>query len=808
MTGNASNRRNALKTSVVLAVLALASANAAQAQEAPPSETGKDAASNSGEIVVTANKRGAESMQDIAASVQAIGEETISRDAKVGFDDYARDASNLTALNKGPGQTQIAFRGVVSARVSFGQPQAQSTTGMYVDDVPITDAAYTPDLGLVDINRVEILRGPQGTLYGSSAMSGAIRIMPNLPNLDRFEGSAGGLVSNTRNGDWNYQVYGALNVPIGDTLAVRGVAFRNYQGGYVDNVYSGEDDYNDAGSYGGRFMATFKPSDSFSLTGMFIYNKLKAHGRPDEYIPGDPDIVQTEFFSGVITPIIANQESPRQFAVTRDLQTVKPVKELFEDELKIYSLKAEYDFGSFNATVVGSRLDRTLATILDDNQRVRGIFGPNHLVTGEPVLASLSSNVREKRNTLEARLASGAGSRIKWVVGGYYEDFRKDFELSAPIRDLDSMLAAIGGLPPGESSSSFYQTPVDNVLFYGLDDSRGNQKSVFGEITLPIPFIAQDKLSLTLGGRYYNYDLTASKASSGFVIGPVPTGSTFTIKEDGFNPKVALEFKANEDFLLYGSVSKGFRTGGTNEALPGPSTNIGAQCIAELASLGLSGQTDTYGSDSLTNYEVGAKTSWLDRKLNVNAALFYIDWKNIQTNVFLKCGFSIKANETSQISKGAEFEINARVTDSLTLNLNASYTNAELAKDSQTLAARKGDRAPYVPEWNIGGGFQYRRPAEFVGPNAEFYLNGDVSYLSEAFSEYSVSPSVRRLKVPSSVIGNLAVGIDTGRVSIGVFAKNLWDERIVTSIDTDRNQPATYTRARPRTVGVNLSVDF
>ena len=177
MIGIASNRRNALKTSVVLAVLALASANAAHAQDVPPSETGQDAASNSGEIVVTANKRGAESMQDIAASVQAIGEETIGRNAKVGFDDYARDASNLTALNKGPGQTQIAFRGVVSARVSFGQPQAQSTTGMYVDDVPITDAAYTPDLGLVDINRVEILRGPQGTLYGSSAMSGAIRIL-------------------------------------------------------------------------------------------------------------------------------------------------------------------------------------------------------------------------------------------------------------------------------------------------------------------------------------------------------------------------------------------------------------------------------------------------------------------------------------------------------------------------------------------------------------------------------------------------------------------------------------------------------
>ena len=783
-------RSSTLLTALVLVPTGAALAGSADDQQAAPS--GMD------EIVVTANKRGAESIQGIAASVQAIGQEAIGREALSGFDDYARQASNLTALNRGPGQTQIAFRGVVSARVNFGQPQAQSTTGMYVDEIPITDAAYNPELGLVDVNRIEVLRGPQGTLYGSGAMSGAIRIMPNLPNMEKLEGSAGGQLSNTKNGGWNYQINGAINVPLSEKFAVRAMGFKNSHSGFIDNIYAGKKDYNDDDSHGARVMATLQPSEEFSLTGIFIYNKLVAHGRPDELVPGDPEITQ----------IIAAGESPSQFNVTRDLQTVRPVEELFKDDLKIYGFKANYDFGDFNGTLVGSRFDRNFSVRLDDNQRIRKIFGPTNFVTGNPMLSSLPFDSKEKKYTAELRFASNAGSRVKWVVGGYYENYDKLFSILGPTRDLDLFLTGIGQLPAGQTSVSYFQTPVNDVIFAGSDTIAGEQKSVFGEVTLPVPFIGDDRLSLTLGGRYFSYDQTARKISSGFVIGRTPTDATFTIKENGFSPKVALEFKATDDVLLYGSRSEGFRIGGTNERLPDPTTQIGMQCAAELATLGLTGPTDTYESDSLTNYEVGAKTSWMDKKLRINAALFYIDWKDIQTNVFLQCGFNIKANEASQVSKGIELEVSARVSDSLVLDGTASYTNAELARDSQSLAAKKGDRAPYVPEWNVTAGFSYNAPFGGSGSTTELYVNGDVSYLSGAFSEYAVSPSVRRLTLPSTFVGNLAVGIDTGRFNVGVFVKNLWDERVVTSIDIDRNQAATYTRARPRTVGMNASVKW
>lgn len=761
------------------------------------------------DIIVTASKTGGESLQNSASSIQAFDQKSIAQNAMTGFDDYARKASNLSALNKGPGQTQIAFRGIITSNVNFGQPQAQSTTGMYIDDVPVTSAAFNPAIPLVDINRIEILRGPQGTLYGSSAMSGAIRLIPNMPTTERFEGSVNGALSNTKHGDWNYQIDGSLNIPLGRDIAVRGTMYRVYNNGYINNIYTGQEHYNDDGTTGARVIAVAKPSPEFTLTGIFIFNHLKAHGRPEEYLSGDPAVAAGNFFTGgPPTSLISPTESLSQFDIGSSYEVVKPHRELYDDNLKIYSLKANYEFSAFNATLIGSRLNRDMELQLDDYRRIRSIFGPTNAATGKPFIAGLDDNTVDKRWMFEGRLSSKESSRIKWVIGAYYEDYKTTFKLGAPINDLDSFLQLIGGLPTGETSVSYYGTSVPNVLFEGGDRIKGNQKSVFGEITAPVPFVPDDKLQITLGGRYYEYNQTAEKFSAGFVIGRTPTDATFSIKEHGFNPKAAIKFKISPDILFYASVARGFRIGGTNERLPNPNTAIGDQCARELVALGITRSPDTYGSDSLTSYELGAKTSWFNKRLRINPALFYINWNNIQTNVFMQCGFNIVTNEGKQISKGAELEMSALVSDSLTLNLNGSYTDATLGKDSQILSAKKGDRAPYVPRWNVSGGFEYNKPVELFGGESRVYFNGNVSYLGGSYSAYSVNPSVPRLKLPPSVVGNLSLGLDMGKWTAGVFVKNIWNERVVSSIDTDRNVPASYTVGRPRTVGLNVGVHW
>src|SRR5216684_4750787 len=224
------------------------------------------------EIIVTATKTGNISAQSAPFTIQAIGEEEITRGQMQGFDDYSKLVPGLSALNKGPDQTQIMIRGVTAGRVSHAEPQNQSTSGLYVDEMPVSDNAFNPDLDLFDINRIEVLKGPQGTLYGAGAMSGAIRVITNEVDLTKVSGAASTSGASIDHGGASYAAHGLINAPlIDDVLGIRASAYYDHQGGFLTNVLTGQSDYNSYTTSGGRLKGLWRVNDQFDVRANVIY---------------------------------------------------------------------------------------------------------------------------------------------------------------------------------------------------------------------------------------------------------------------------------------------------------------------------------------------------------------------------------------------------------------------------------------------------------------------------------------------------------------------------------------------------------
>ena len=307
------------------------------------------------EIMVTATKRGAQNIQDIAASVSAVGSETLSRVGAQGFDDYLKLINGLTAVNSGAGQTQIILRGINSGRVNHNQPQARSTVGLYIDESPISNVGFNPDANLFDIERVEVLRGPQGTLYGASSMAGAVRLITRQPDPDKFEGRLEVGISTTDSGGENFPVRGMFNIPLSEgEFALRGSFSYVDNSGFIDDIESGEEDYNDEQSWGGKISALWDPDNGFSALFSVLHQELDTDGRPDEFLP--------------------NATDPRLAGITGKRRTRKFVADVFESEFTNYNLTLSLDvpWGTFTSSTTYA--DTSLLNVLDDSFRVQRFF--------------------------------------------------------------------------------------------------------------------------------------------------------------------------------------------------------------------------------------------------------------------------------------------------------------------------------------------------------------------------------------------------------------------------------------------------
>ncbi len=768
-----------------------------------PALPAQESASAIGEVLVTARKRGAESLQDIGGSIQAIDGDTLADKAAVGFNDYMRFVPSLGTNNSGTGQTQLTLRGINTTRLNHANPNVPSTVGVYFDETPLTTSGFEPDAGLFDVERIEVLRGPQGTLFGASAMSGMIRIIPKAPDLEEFTVEGGFSGFYTEDGEPSYAGHAVVNVPVTDALAARFVGFNISNGGFIDNIYRfrTDEDYNSENIYGGRFIGLWNATDTLTLKGTVAYQNTHSDGRPDEYVPNDP-AAGIGLATGA--SILVTGEQLSQFQVTDELQTSKILDDTFDDETWFATLQGDLELNDrVRLTSVTSYSEREMFNLLDDAVRFRDIFlsvGANCAVGAGPCLGAdmevpISVVVFQNRTNMD-RFSQDLRANVDFtdsvsaVVGVYYEDETRTFEQDIPIPGLDAWHAAIGnfgGFVP--ISLADEAEGVDNG-FDGVFDVETRQYAFYGEASIEL-----GDFELIGGLRYFDYKQDA------FIrwVGWIEFGDDIldaTIEDSDVNPKAEIIYRATDDVLLYASGAKGFRLGSVQQFIHP------VFCAAELATLGVTQIPTTIENDSLWNYEVGVKATLFGGTTTANAAVYHIDWEDARTQVFLACGWIPEFNDIQIESDGVELELVSRLTDSLSVNLGVGYNDAKLSEPALSINGQKGDPTPYSPEWTVNAGFDHVF-RQAVG-DWDWFLRGDVSYVSKQFTELGTGTSLARHTIPSSTTLNLYTGFGGEKWDVTLFARNLTNEEIVTGADVDRRQPLQFSRGRPRNFGVSF----
>ncbi|MCJ9427983.1 TonB-dependent receptor [Kordiimonas marina] len=445
------------------------------------------------EIVVTATKR-AVSLQDTAMSISALTGKTLDNMGADNFVDYARSLPSVSFVDRGPSRKKIVIRGI-----SSGVNAETQTTGVYFDEVPVGAASRNPDLKIFDIERIEVLRGPQGTLYGEGSMGGTIRIITNKPDLENFAADVQGTYSSTHKGGSNYALNGMVNIPIvNDKLAVRAVGYYRNFDGYVDNVTLGLNNVNKEETWGGRFAARLKASDSLMLTFNIIHQDSK-YDAIGHYDPAIGDLKQNQKYL-----------------------------EYTNDKFTAYNLTLDLDLGWANLNSSTSYFDRQFANLRDLSPLLGGI--PAYLENTEPDTSWVH----------ETRLVSQNDGRFQWIAGVFYKDGKGTFNQLAEAAFF-----------PGLSTDPL-------TLVEASIPTTTRQVALFGEASYDLT----DKLKATVGLRWFDIKVEDSSYTSGLLVGPATTVNT-SVAENGVTPKFLLSYQASKDFMLYTTAAKGFRQGGT-----------------------------------------------------------------------------------------------------------------------------------------------------------------------------------------------------------------------------------------------------
>jgi len=704
------------------------------------------------EIVVTSRKR-SETMGDIPMSINVVSEGLIENLGATDFTDLLGSVPSLTAYQNGPGRTRLSIRGVTNGGGNDNSTQNHETVGIYLDEIPISIGAMNPELSLFDLERVEVLRGPQGTLYGAGSMTGTIRLVSKKPNLAEFEGKVEGSLSSVAHGGENYDIKGLVNFPVvEDKFAIRASGYYNKFGGYIDNITTNEKDVNNGDSKGVKFAARLQASENLTVDFNFFHHDYSDNGRPE-------DLDHTPYLS-------------------RDFTSFDG----YDDEMQIYNLTLNYDLGWANLTSATSHFDREVFNRRSLDNLFAVALPPG--ITPHELVDNTTWDVW----TQEVRLASTTDSPLQWTVGAYYDKKDVLYLNTFPVPGADAII----GTP-----SSFFGAPDDH-LFYGFDDLTVETYAFFGEV-----YYTFDKLTITAGGRYFNWKQDIEYYQSGLFNGEISSDTPPTGKTDGFNPKVNISYNITDDLLVYAQAARGFRYGGVNGSIP---QSVCADELAEVEREG--GDVRFFDPDKAWTYEAGVKGNLSDGKIYMNATYFYIDWNDTQTSRSFECGFGFTENVGKLVSQGIELEINAQVTDNLTVNLGTSYINSELAEDVPNLGALEGDSAPYVPSFSFNGSVEYTRP---VSDTMDGFIWTNIQHTGERYTEFSedpaLAPNTRRMG--AYTVANLRVGVKWDNYEVSLFSNNLFDSPgVVRALRRPPFDPDARIRVEPRTIGISMRANF
>ncbi len=709
------------------------------------------------EIRVTATRR-EENIQSTPMSISALSGKDISEKGLAGMADYLRTIPGISYLDQGAGRNATVIRGVSINPQSEGLSVGQ-TVGVYFGEVPLSGIRWSAaDIKLVDMERIEVLRGPQGTLFGAGSLSGAIRNIPVAPNLRQLAGSVDvGFSATARNGGNNDAVKGVVNLPlISDKLAVRLVGYRFADEGYIKNIAANdpatlakattwgitdlarnEDNVGTTDYVGGRAAVLWRPAERLSATLTYLNQKLKQDGLPE-----------FDISKGLY------QQARMQ------LGAVIGGGEDLSDDTEIGNLVLQYDLPAVKLVSSSSY----------GKQFYRRDYEIGQFFSNRPIPQLYWTDMEGFNQELRA-VSSFAGP-LQFVAGLYYEDTK--------------FVAASQSVYSGDPALNPYNAIV---LIDIIERQKLRQKSVFGEAS----YTLAEKLTATVGVRHFDYERDAGRIASGPLTGAADT--YFTAGETGNSYKVGLSYTPAEDALIYATWSQGFRVGRPQAPRPAVCDADGDGFIDGLP--GVTNSPSLIASDNLDNYELGGKFAFFDRRLIVNAAVYSIKWSGLPVSINTGCGFNTVVNAGRAESHGGELDSAFYLTPNLRINVTASYVNAELDGLSPGIGA-DGDRLPGSPELQYSAGMHY----SFDSLRFPMFLRVDYSYVGGFYN------NVRQTGIEAGDYGqvNATLGATINQFEVNLFGANLTNADDITWIDSSFGNRGT--RLRPRTIGVNAVYRF
>ncbi|MEP6547138.1 MAG: TonB-dependent receptor [Gammaproteobacteria bacterium] len=708
------------------------------------------------EIVVTAQRR-SERLQDVPEAISALSGDSLNQLHLQGTADLAARVPSLSFDVLGPGESTLTIRGLGT---SYGLAPAVS---YYVNETPLdirTDGyAGAPDIDFFDIERIEVLRGPQGTLYGSSSMGGAVRILTAQPDPKAFAVNAEIGGSSMDGGGAGYLAKSAVNLPLSPDAAVRLVGAYEHIPGYINRATPGDFNIvqpndpvsarriNDADIKSGRIIGLWKATDAFTITPSVMISQVDASNN-STYTSNLPPFA-----------VAANYTTPQQ------------------SHLVVGNLLLDYHFEFATLMSSTSVLTRNVHTQSDFTlfwANLAPAFGipypPNY--PGTDFYTSHNDGFVQ-----EFRLTSSTDQRLRYVAGAYFSHYKQHSTESTGSADFAQ---AIG--------------QTDTAILYSFDQSVIDQQlAVYADLSYRV----LPRLDLTVGERYYELKDSLQNTQSGALA--APSQPLVHAKASGSSPRAVLSYRPTDDATLYVSAGRGYRPGGPNVGLP---TGIG--CALNNA------YSPLYEPDSVWNYELGAKMEFLQRRLSVNLAGYRIDWRNVQQAVTDPgCGYLFIANVGAAQSKGVEAEINFKPIEPLLFTASGSYSHAQftgIAGPFQGAAAvQPGDAVPDVPSHKYNAGVEYTAPviADYKG-----YLNLNWSHtgaVPTGFTYHDTRPAY------SSV--DASVGARTEHYDISLYGHNLTNSNGILSIQEGAASGfgtvlKTQISTTPRVVGIDFKVHF
>jgi iron complex outermembrane receptor protein len=848
--------RKAPRWLVAVALSVLCNSSYADDAPAPAAAAANPSEKDLAEVVITAEKREA-TVQETPIAISALSAAQLQNQNIATLEDLAGAVPGVSMRTAGPGQTEYEMRGLTSAGGST------ATVGFYIDETPLAASAVALngrtviDPDLFDLNHVEVLRGPQGTLYGAGSMGGTIKLVTNKPKLGAFEAATDLNVSHTESGgNVNGGGSGMLNVPLGDVVALRVVGTEKYISGWIDRevipnfpfptnpagsagapslcvtYYCTRGDVQDAtpskiihGSNLERFSSAralllVKPNDQLSLTTTLMYQRIDADGYNNYQATGT---------------------SPSPYPSHAGIYQPYDQQEPYYDQFKLASMTLVYDFGPASLTMTPAYWKRYVFQSTDSTEALQNINN----------LTSFIQNLYEEKDTttqdsIELRLASNGPGAFQWQGGVYGADLHSGYvTYNQALGFATAASCGLASNPVGGQCDPATQYNPNSVLRYPdatlppypdpvsanpngvvFNDNNPNvmkQYAIFGEASYKL----LDDLKLTAGIRYFRYTIKNHADQAGLGTAAANQDHTYLdVSQSGSAvlPKLNLSYTPTPDLTVYGTISKGSRPGGVNLPIPIPTVQqLQANQAAYNCNLPLANQLDPtlpvptgayvakqpdFGPDSVWSYELGEKARFDDRRFTFDADVYYIKWSKIQQVVSLTCGYPADINAGNARAYGPEVETSMRVTEGLTLSLSGAYTKAQIndpSAQAQASGFYPGIKIINVPQYTAIASLDYQQP---INDNlaAAFHLSSSLVGPIEDQAYF-------RETLPSHNLVDLKAGVVARQWAAYITATNLTNKLAALTIDNTvfAWQQPTITRVstnQPRTIGIDVTCKF